>query len=221
MTMEILDASYARPLEGGPTYSLANRAFRASWMIAWLLLASRTPPMLHGWRRRLLRLYGAKIAPTAAIYGSARIWYPPHLEMGRLAVLGPGVTVYCVERISLQDYAIVSQGSHLCTAGHDVEDHHFQTVARPITIGRRAWVAAEAFVGPGVKVGDGAVLGARGCAYRDLDPWMIYGGNPARPLKPRRLRTPDGARVAEDAVAASAKLALAQSEAASSGRLLV
>ena len=195
--MKILDARYARTLEGGPTYSLANRAFRASWIVAWFLLASWTPPMLHRWRRFLLRLFGAKIAPTAAIYGSVKIWYPPHLEMGQFALLGPGVTVYCVAKITLQDHAIVSQGSHLCSAGHDVEDRHFQTVARPITIGRRAWIATEAFVGPGVTIGDGAVLGARGCAYRDLDPWMIYGGNPARMLKPRRLRFPNEARAAE------------------------
>jgi putative colanic acid biosynthesis acetyltransferase WcaF len=101
------------------------------------------------------------------------------------------VTVYNVAKVTLWDYAIVSQGANLCTAGHDIEDRHFQTVARPISIGRRAWVAGEAFVGPGVIVGEGAVLGARGCAFRDLDPWTVYVGNPARALKPRRLRFPD------------------------------
>lgn len=193
--MKILDAREARSLEGGPTYSLANRAFRGGWMLTWLLFASWTPPMLHKWRRMLLRLYGAKVAPNAVIYGSVKIWYPPNLEVGQFAILAPGVTVYCVEKITLHDYAIVSQGANLCSAGHDIEDIHFQTVARPITIGRRAWVAAEAFIGPGVTVGEGAVLGARGCAFRDLDPWMVYGGNPARALKPRRIRFPDAAKV--------------------------
>jgi len=195
--MKILDARDMGTLEGGPTYSLANRMFRAVWSVTWLLLASWTPPMLHRWRILLLRLYGARIAESAAIYGSARIWYPPHLEVGRFARVSPNVTVYNVAKITLRDYAIVSQGANLCTAGHDVEDVNFQTVARPITIGRRAWVAAEAFVGPGVTVGEGAVLGARGCAFRDLDPWMIYGGNPARALKSRRIRFPDRALPAE------------------------
>jgi putative colanic acid biosynthesis acetyltransferase WcaF len=194
--MKILDAKEARALEGGPTYSLANRLFRASWSLTWLLLAAWTPPMLHGWRIALLRLFGAKIADTAAVYGSARIWYPPHLEVGRFARVSPKVTVYNVAKITLQDYAIVSQGANLCSAGHDIEDIHFQTVARPIMIGRRAWVAGDAFIGPGVTVGEGAVLGARGCAFRDLEHWMVYGGNPARPLKPRRIRFPDGPRPA-------------------------
>jgi putative colanic acid biosynthesis acetyltransferase WcaF len=195
--MKILDAKDMRTLEGGPTYSLANRLFRAAWSLTWLLLAAWTPPMLHRWRIALLRLYGARIADTAAVYGSARIWYPPHLEVGRFARVSPNVTVYNVAKITLQDYAIVSQGANLCTAGHDIEDINFQTVARPITIGRRAWVAADAFVGPGVTIADGAVLGARGCAFRDLDPWTVYGGNPARALKPRRIRFPDDAPPAE------------------------
>jgi putative colanic acid biosynthesis acetyltransferase WcaF len=189
--MKILDAKEACSFEGGPTYSLANRLFRASWTLTWLLLAAWTPPMLHKWRIALLRLFGARIADSAAVYGSARIWYPPHLELGQFARVSPNVTVYNVAKITLDDYAIVSQGANLCTAGHDIEDAHFQTVARPITIGRRAWVAAEAFVGPGVTVAEGAVLGARACAFRDLEPWMVYVGNPARTVKQRRIRFPD------------------------------
>ena len=194
--MKILDAKEAGSFEGGPTYSLANRLFRATFALTWLLLAAWTPPMLHRWRIAVLRLFGARIADTAAVYGSARIWYPPHLEVGSYARISPGVTVYNVATITLRDYAIVSQGANLCTAGHDLEDRYFQTVARPITIGRRAWVASEAFVGPGVSVGDGAVLGARGCAFRDLDPWTVYAGNPARAIKPRRIRFPDEAGAA-------------------------
>jgi putative colanic acid biosynthesis acetyltransferase WcaF len=189
--MEILDASLTRPTEGGPTYSLANRAFRGFWILTWALLASWTPPPLNRWRLFLLRLFGAKVAPDSFVYSSVRIWYPPHLELGRHALLGPQTTAYCVEKIILRDYAVVSQGSHLCTAGHDIEDVNFQTVARPIVIGRRAWVAAEAFVGPGVAIGEGAVLGARGCTFRDLDPWTVYAGNPARAIKPRKIRFSD------------------------------
>ncbi|WP_395666132.1 putative colanic acid biosynthesis acetyltransferase [Methylocella sp.] len=186
--MKILDAKSSRSHEGGPTYSLKNRAFRATWIVVWGVCASWTPPMLHAWRRFLLRLFGAKIAPTAVVYGTVKVWYPPHLEVGSFAILGPGVTVYNVEQIRLADYAIVSQGANLCSAGHDVEDLYFQTVAKPISIGQRAWVAAEAFVGPGVSLGEGAILGARGCAFRDLAPWTIHGGNPARLIKERNLR---------------------------------
>jgi putative colanic acid biosynthesis acetyltransferase WcaF len=186
--MEILDARRAGTLDGGPTYSIRNRLFRAAWNLTWLLLAAWTPPLLNPWRCLLLRLFGATIAPTGFVYGSARIWYPPHLVVGAHGRVAPSVTVYNVAMVTLCDYAIVSQGTHLCSASHDIEDACFQTIARPITIGRRAWVAAECFVGPGVTVREGAVLGARGVAFRDLDAWTVYVGNPARAIKPRHVR---------------------------------
>jgi len=195
--MEILDATVTRPFEGGPTYSLRNRAFRGFWILTWMLLASWTPPPLNRWRLFLLRLFGAKVAPESFIYGSAKVWYPPHLELGKYARVAPSVTLYSVEKIIIRDYAVVSQGSHLCSAGHDIEDVNFQTIARPIVVGRRAWVAAETFVGPGVTIGDGAVLGARGCTFRDLEPWTVYAGNPARAIKPRKIRFPDAVDLAQ------------------------
>jgi putative colanic acid biosynthesis acetyltransferase WcaF len=91
-------------------------------------------------------------------------------------------------RISMGRYALASQGAHLCAGTHDIGDPNFQLRARPIVIGERAWIAADAFVGPGVTVGDGAVLGARAVAFSDLPPWSVSVGNPARFLKMRASR---------------------------------
>jgi putative colanic acid biosynthesis acetyltransferase WcaF len=190
MTGEILDAATAGTLEGGASFPLRHRLFRAVWQVVWLVLASWTPAFMHPWRRLLLRLFGAKVASTAGVYGSARIWYPPNFEIGRHAFVGPKANIYCMATIRLDDYALVSQGAHLCAGTHDIEDVHFQLRARPIRIGSRAWVAAEAFVGPGVTVHDGAVLGARGCAFRDLEPWSVNVGNPACKLRSRQVRFP-------------------------------
>jgi putative colanic acid biosynthesis acetyltransferase WcaF len=188
--MIALDASKSRPLEGGPSFGFGQRAYRVLWNVTWLLLAAWTPPPLHGWRRLLLKLFGAKVAPTSAIYGSARIWNPSNFEIGAHACVGPRVIVYSMARITFGDYALASQGAHICAGTHDIEDQHFQLKARPIAIGARSWIAAEAFVGLGVTVGEGAVLGARGCTFKDLDPWTVYVGNPARAIKPRKLRPP-------------------------------
>lgn len=183
-----LDASQSRPVEGGATYPLSHRLFRAAWGVTWFLLASWTPPPMRGWRRFLLRLFGARIASSAGVYGTARIWYPPNLEVGPYAYIGPGANIYCMAETRIEAYALISQGAHLCGGTHDVLDPHFQLIARPIVIGKRAWIAAEAFVGPGVNVGEGAVLGARGVAMRDLEAWTIYRGNPAVVVKPRPVR---------------------------------
>lgn len=173
---------------GGPSFSLGNRIRRSVFMLVWAVAASWTPPPLHAWRCAILRAFGAKIGRGVRIYGSTIVWLPANLEIGADAIIGPRVRLYNQGRITIGAGAVVSQGAHICASSHDVADPHFQLVLRPITIGARAWVAADAFVGPNVVVGEGAVLGARGVAVRSLDAWTIYGGNPALPIKPRVMR---------------------------------
>ncbi|GAB3355378.1 LbetaH domain-containing protein [Lysobacter tyrosinilyticus] len=186
--MTLLKARDSKPMLGGASYSLGHRLFRAAWNIAWLLLAAWTPPPMHRWRAIVLRLFGAKVDATARVYGSARIWYPPNLTMGPHAVIGPRVNCYCMDRVELGEMAIVSQGAHLCGGTHDIRDPDFQLVTRPIVVGRSAWIAAEAFVGPGVTVGEYAVIGARAVILRDAEPYGVYTGNPAQLIKQRLLR---------------------------------
>ncbi|OWK29104.1 putative colanic acid biosynthesis acetyltransferase [Sphingomonas mucosissima] len=191
--LQPLDGRATRAWEGGPSFALSNRLYRLVWGVTWLLLARWTPPQLRGWRRLLLRLFGARVARTANVYGSVRVWSPANLVIGDHAAIGPGALLYSMGRITIGPHAIISQRAHLCAGTHDIEDAAFQLHARPITIGARAWVAAEAFVGPGVSLGEGAVLGARGCAMRDLAPWTVYGGNPAAILRERRIRFDEAA----------------------------
>lgn len=194
--MTVLDARASTPLQGGPSFSAANRLTRLAFAVMWLLLARWTPRPFNRWRIALLHLFGARIDGTASIYGSTRIWLPSNLTMGPGSTLGPGVNCYCMGPVVIGAGAIVSQGAHLCGGTHDHRDPHFQLIARPITIGPRAWIAAESFVGPGVKVGEGAVLGARGCAFTDLEPWTVYSGNPCAAIGSRSIRDADPASAA-------------------------
>ncbi|MER8548330.1 putative colanic acid biosynthesis acetyltransferase [Mesorhizobium sp. M1169] len=173
------------PILGGPTFSLRDRLFRALWRIAWFTLAAWTPAPLHSWRLQLLRIFGANVHPTAKVYGSARIWDPSNLTMSAYSSLGPGVECYCVGPIVLEINVVVSQRAHLCTGTHDINGPNFSLMARPIKIKKDAWICAEAFLGPGVTIGEGAVLAARAVTFRDLAPWTVYVGNPAKPAKTR------------------------------------
>jgi putative colanic acid biosynthesis acetyltransferase WcaF len=139
----------------------------------------------------LLRLFGANLANTCGIYGSARIWDPRNLEMGAYSCIGRRVICYSMAKITMGPYSLVSQGAHLCSGAHDITDPNFQLKAKPIVIGEKAWVAADAFVGPGVTIGEWAVLGARGVAFSDLAPWTVHVGNPALALRKRVLRQSD------------------------------
>lgn len=182
-----LDARSTRPLEGGASFSLGNRLARVAWGAAWLVLARFTPPPLHGWRRLVLKAFGAKVAKGARVHASAAIWLPANLELGENCLIGPRVRIYNQGRISVGPRSVVSQGAHLCASSHDVNDPHFQLVLRPIAIGAQCWIAAEAFVGPGVTMHDRSVLAARGVLFGDAEADTIYRGNPAEPVKRRAL----------------------------------
>lgn len=183
--MTLSDAKKKNALEGGASFSLGHRVFRSLWNIVWLLLASWTPPPLHRWRNLLLRGFGAKLHPSARVYGTARVWYPPNLSMAEHAVMGPRVTCYCQDTITIGKKATVSQGAHLCAGTHDIADPDFQLITKPIVIESLAWVAAEAFIGPGVTVGEGAVVGARAVLFKNAGSWGVYAGNPAKRIKER------------------------------------
>jgi len=174
----------------GPTFTLKNRVKRVVWKLAWLLTARWTPPPFHRWRVLVLRLFGAKVSWRAAVYPSVEVWAPWNLTIDDYGSLGPGVRCYNIAPIKLCERAIVSQGGYLCTGTHDFRDPEFPLTAEPITIGPRAWICADAFVGPGVVVGEGAILAARGVAFDHLQAWSIYKGNPAMLARQRPMIGP-------------------------------
>ncbi|WP_296678287.1 putative colanic acid biosynthesis acetyltransferase [Novosphingobium sp.] len=185
--MTPLDASVTRPLEGGASFPLRNRLRRVIWGITWLILARFTPPQMHVWRAAILRMFGARIGAGARVHGSAQIWLPAYLELGANALIGPGVRLYNQGRITVGARSVISQRAHLCASTHALDDPDFQLVLRPIIIGSECWVAAEAFVGPGVTMHDRSVLAARAALFEDAESAGVYRGNPAVKVKARKL----------------------------------
>lgn len=187
----MIDLNLVRKERGfvGPTFTVADRLKRALWYVAWLLTARWSPPPCHRWRILILRTFGAKVSWRAYVYPDVDVWAPWNLKIDDYGTLGRGVTCYNIAPISIGAQAIVSQGAYLCTGTHDFRDPAFPLIARPIRIEPRVWICARAFVGPGVTVGEGAVLAATGAAFKDLEPWMIYVGNPAVAGRVRQLRS--------------------------------
>ncbi len=172
--------------EGRDGLTVRNKLARLLWSVAYHGCFRWIPPPFHPLRSVLLRLFGARIGRGCHVYPGARVWAPWNLAMGDGASLAPGVDCYNVARVTLGRNARVSQRAYLCTASHDVDDPAMPLVSAPIVIGDDGWVCAEAFVGPGVRLGEGAVLAARGVALRDQAAWTVVGGNPARVLRTRR-----------------------------------
>jgi len=168
--------------------SFSNKVGRAIWGFAWLLLYRPTPRVAHRWRCMLLRVFGAKIGRGVRSYPSARIWAPWNLEMGDGSCLGDWVDCYCVEKVKIGSYATVSQYSFLCSASRDYTVSDMPLVVAPIIICDRAWVTADVFVGPGVTIGEGAVITARSSVFSDIESWTVASGNPAKPRKERVMK---------------------------------
>jgi putative colanic acid biosynthesis acetyltransferase WcaF len=170
------------------TFSWPNRLARGLWGLVWLFLIRPSPRIAHGWRRFLLRVFGARIGRGAQIYPSARIWAPWNLEMGDYSQLGTDVDCYCVAPVRIGAHAMVSAYSHLCAAGRDYTRKRMPPIIAPIVIGDGAWVAVDVFVGMGVTIGEGAVVGARSSVFKNVDSWTVVTGSPARFVKTRELK---------------------------------
>jgi putative colanic acid biosynthesis acetyltransferase WcaF len=139
------------------------------------------------WRAMLLRLFGAKIGPRCIIRRTARIYYPWLLEIGDLAVIGDRAEIYNLGTITIGDRVMISQEAYLCAGTHDYTQPAMPLVTAPITVGADAWICARAFIGPGVAVGEGAVVGACAVANKNVPPWTVVAGNPARVVKKREM----------------------------------
>jgi putative colanic acid biosynthesis acetyltransferase WcaF len=173
------------PLASASAPTLGNKARRAIWGVCWALLYRPTPTILHSWRRTILRIFGARIGKGAHPYPSARIWAPWNLTMEENSCLGAEVDCYNVAPIRLEQNSTVSQKSYLCSASHDIRDPAFRLMTAPITIRRGAWVAAAAFIGPGVVVGERAVVAAMTALTKSVPDGVVVGGNPARVISLR------------------------------------
>jgi len=171
-----------------PAFSLSNRVRRQAWNICWALLYRISPRPLHSWRVFLLRCFGAKLGPRCHFYPASRVWAPWNLVCADSACLGDGAEIYNPSPAFLGSHAVVSQDAYLCGATHDYNDPAFPLISFPISLGAYCWICARAAIVPGVKVGEGAVLGMGSLATHDLKPWTVYAGVPAREIKRRERR---------------------------------
>ena len=169
-------------------YSRKEMTLRILWGIGkWLFRLSPRP--CFGWRRFVLRCFGAKVGMHVNTYPSAKIYFPWNLTVGDWSAIGEDVLVYNLGPVTIGNRATISHRAHLCAGTHDYTQPDLPLLKPPIIIGDQAWICAEAFVGPGVNVGDGAVVGACAVVMKDIEPWTVVAGNPPRFIKRREIKS--------------------------------
>lgn len=167
-------------------WSRREQAGRVLWALA-MPLFRLSPRTFWGWRRVLLRAFGAGVGQGVHVYPTTRITIPWNLVLGDGCAVGDHAILYALGHITLGPRATVSQHAHLCAGSHDLTHPARPLIKPPIVIGADAWIAADAFVGPGVTVGDGAIVGARAVVVKNVNSGHVVAGNPARIL--RKLST--------------------------------
>jgi putative colanic acid biosynthesis acetyltransferase WcaF len=167
------------------SYRGRSRLFVQFWWVVQATLFRRSPQVLYGFRRWLLRVFGADIGKGAIIRSSVRVTYPWKVKIGSYSQIGDDVVIYSFAPITIGNSVVVSQKSYLCSGTHDFRSESFEIQSYPITIEDQVWLAADVFVAPGVTVGKGTVVGARSSVFTDLPEMMICTGSPARPVRPR------------------------------------
>jgi putative colanic acid biosynthesis acetyltransferase WcaF len=166
-------------------YSTRQKISRVLWGVVQGTFFGLSPHWAYGWRALLLRAFGAKLGKNVRIRRSVQIEIPWNLSIGDDSSVGDCAILYCLGPVTIGRLVTISQYAHLCAGSHDYRSPLMTLLREPIAIGDEVWIGADAFVGPGVTIGNRAILGARASAFKDIEPGIIAGGSPANPIKRR------------------------------------
>jgi len=155
------------------------------WWFVQFTFFSWSPQFLYGWRRFLLRLFGAKIGKKVIIRPTVKITYPWKLTIGDYSWIGDDVVLYTLGEIEIGKNTVISQKSYLCTGSHDYTKIDFPIYAEKITIEDQCWLATDVYVAPAISIGKGTVVGARSSVLKNLEPNKVYVGSPAKEIRNR------------------------------------
>ncbi len=166
-------------------FTLKENILRTIWILIGSTLFRFS---FHNWylyRSIILKLFGSRIDKNVRIRRTARIEMPWKLTIGKNSAIGDYAVIYNQSEICIGKNATISQYSHLCTGSHVYSVASFIHFSKPIVIEDYAWVASNAFVGPGVRISEGAILGACAVTMHNLEAWTIYAGNPSKVISKR------------------------------------
>ncbi|RNL83559.1 colanic acid biosynthesis acetyltransferase WcaF [Sinomicrobium pectinilyticum] len=164
-----------------------SKAFVQLWWVVDSVFFKPSPQIMYAWRRFLLRLFGAKVGKGVIIRSSAKITYPWKLSIGDYSWIGDDVVLYTLGEIEIGHNVVVSQKTYLCTGSHDYKKVDFPIYSDKIVIEDQCWLATDVYVGPGVTIGSGTVVGARSSVFKSLPVGKICIGSPVKILKDRTV----------------------------------
>lgn len=155
------------------------------WWIVQSIFFNSSPQFMYGWRRFLMRSFGAKIGKNVILRPSMHTQFPWKVEIGDSTWIGDDVVLYSLGQITIGKDVVISQKSYLCTGSHDYSKIAFPIYSEPITIQNGCWLATDVYIGPGVTIEAGTVVGARSSVFKSLPGNKICMGSPAKIIRDR------------------------------------
>lgn len=167
-------------------YTTKEQALRVLWGTLGKVIFRLSPRPFFGWRRWVLRVFGAGVGNEVHTYPSTIVYFPWNLKIGDWSAIGEDALIYNLGQVTIGERVTISHRAHICAGTHDYNKPEFPLLKPPIVIQDQAWICSQAFIGPGVTIGAGAIVGAGAVVMKDVKSWTIVAGNPAVKVKERR-----------------------------------
>lgn len=168
----------------GLGYKIKSRV----WDLVNSSLFRWTPFFMKRSRVAILKIFGANIDWSCSISRKAKIVDPWNLTMGQLSSIDEGCCIRCRGKVDIGKRCCISRGVDLLSGSHNINSKSFEMVTAPIIIQDDCWIATKSTIGKGVTIGIGSVVAACSNVIKDVEPWSIVGGNPARFIKKRVIK---------------------------------
>ncbi len=169
-------------------YKPGHPVKRALWYFFNVVVMLNPYNPFSGLKKLVLRMFGAKIGEGVVIKPRVNVKYPWKLRIGNHVWIGERVWIDNLAAVRIEDNVCVSQGAMLLCGNHNYKKTTFDLVVRAIKLEEGSWVGAHSVVCPGVTCKSHSILAVNSVATQHLEPYMIYQGNPAQPIRKREIK---------------------------------
>jgi len=144
----------------------------------------------HHVRRFYYRFYGMHIGKGSAIHIGLRLYDPRGIHIGEDTIVGEFVVLDGRDRLTIGNHVDIASEVMIYNGEHDVHDDHFKGIFAPVVIEDYVFIGPRAIILPGITIGKGAVVGAGAVVTKDVKPFDIVGGVPAKVIGERKNKDP-------------------------------
>ena len=142
----------------------------------------------HHVRRFFYRLSGMSIGKGSTIHMGATFYDPSQVTIGKDTIVGEGVVLDGRAKLVIGDHVDIATQVMIYNCEHDVHSETFAAIGGEVNIGDYVFIGPRALILPGVNVGKGAVVAAGAVVTKDVAPFVIVGGVPAKPIGERKIK---------------------------------